>query len=80
MHDGVEQGFADGLRRVVPPVDPVQPRKLRAGAIVPVDEIISLLQLGEQGSAQLAPVVKNGFLRPLENGELDQMDALIGKQ
>jgi hypothetical protein len=36
MHDGIEQSFADGVLRIIAPVDPVKAGELRGNRELPI--------------------------------------------
>ena len=80
VHDRVEQRLADGLRRVVAPVDAVEAAYLGPRAVPLVEVVERLAHLREHGAADLAPLPEDRLARPLEDGQLERERALVGEQ
>ena len=80
MYERIQQGLAHGDLRVVPGVDAQQLLESGMGLVVEVDVVVGLAELPHKGLGELPAVLEHALVRPLENGRLDGVRALVGQE
>ena len=50
------------------------------GLVVEVDVVVGLAELPHKGPGELPAVLEHALVRPLENGRLDGVRALVGQE
>jgi len=78
VYERIQQGLAHGDLRVVPGVDAQQLLESGMGLVVEVDVVVGLAELPHKGPGELPAVLEHALVRPLENGRLDGVRALVG--